>query len=279
MDNKVVLLTGGTEGIGKAAAIAIARAGATLVLVGRNPEKTARVVAEVGAASGNPSVRSILADLSTRAGVRAAAAAFRAQHDRLDVLINNAGGLFLDHALTEDGLERTFALNHLSYFLLTVSLLDLLRATPGARVVNTSSGAHQGGRLNLDTVATRPDGAAGWMAYADSKLANVLFTRELARRLTGTGVTVNAFHPGWVSTGFALNNQGFVAGIIGWAAPLLARTPEKGAETLVWLATSPDAAAHTGAYLKDRRPIRVSARGQDDALAGGLWALSERLTA
>ncbi len=279
MRGKVVLITGGTEGIGKSAAITIARQSATLVLVGRNAEKTARVVDEVKAASGNPAVTCILADLSTKAGIRSVAQAFQDRHDRLDVLINNAGALFMEHALTVDGYERTFALNHLSYFLLTNLLLDRLKAAPGARVVSTSSGAHNAGNIHLDSIATRPDRAAGFLAYGDSKLANILFTRELARRLDGTGVTVNCYHPGWVSTGFGLNNQGFVANMIGLAAPILARSPEKGAETMVWLATSPEAATINGQYVKDRRAGRPSAKAQDAGLAAGLWALSEQLTA
>lgn len=277
MKGKVVLLTGGTEGIGKAAAVGIAGKGATLVLVGRNPEKTERVVAEVKAASGNPDVHSIIADLSTLAGIRGAAAAFRARHERLDVLANNAGGLFMEHHLTVDGFEQTFALNHLSYFLLTHELRDLLVKTPGARVISTSSGAHRAARLKLDQVVKRPDGSAGFPVYGDSKAMNILFTRELARRLQGTGVTANCFHPGWVNTGFGLNNEGFVGRIIGLSAPLLARTPEKGAESLVWLATSPDAAKLNGEYVFNCRPARTTALAKDDTLAAALWRLSEQV--
>lgn len=278
MRGRLVLLTGATEGIGKAAALDLARRGAELVLVGRSAEKTERVIQELRAASGNPAVTSIVADLSLVSGARAAVAAFRARHDRLDVLVNNAGAVFMDHALTAEGFERTFALNHLSYFVVTTSLLDLLGATPGSRVVNTASGAHRSARLDLGTVARRPDGGAGFMAYGDSKAANILFTLELGRRLAGTGVTAHCYHPGWVSTGFGLNNQGFVATVIGWSAPLLARTPEKGAETLVWLATSPDVPGN-GDYFHDRRSTRRSALVRDAELARRLWALSEELVA
>lgn len=274
LTGKHVLLTGGTEGIGKAAAAALAALGPTLVLVGRNPEKTERVAAELRERTGNPAVETILADLSLRAGVRAVVDAYHTRHDRLDVLINNAGAIFLDHALTADGIERTFALDHLSYFSLTLGLLDLLRGTPGARVVSTASGAHRGGRLILDTVLTRPDGSAGFAAYGDAKLANILFTRELARRLADTGQVANCFHPGWVSTGFGLNNAGLLGWAIGWSAPLLARTPEQGADTLIWLASAPEAGGSTGEYFKDRRPTSRSALARNDVLAAELWERS-----
>src|SRR5262249_19682322 len=154
---------------------------------------------------------------------------------------NNAGAVFSDYAKSADGIEMTFALNHIGYFALTTALLDLLRKTAGARVVSTSSGAHSMGKLDLATVATRA-GRAGFPAYGDSKLANILFTRELARRLEGSSATANCFHPGFVRSGFGLNNGGLLKWGIGLVAPLFARTPEKGAETLIWLATSPDAA-------------------------------------
>lgn len=274
---KTVLLTGATEGIGKAAALELARRGADVAIVGRNRAKSEAVLAELGAAADGGEVELYLADLSSQQEVRRLASEFGAKHDRLDVLVNNAGGVFQEHSLTEDGLERTFALNHLSYFLLSVLLADLLKATPGARVVSTSSGAHQTGKLELSTVAKRPDGRAGFGAYGDSKLANVLFTRELARRL-GPGVAVNCFHPGFVQTGFGLNNRGLLGSAIKYTAALFARTPEKGAETLVWLASSPEAAGTSGEYFMDRKVARTSRRAKDDALAARLWTLSEELT-
>jgi retinol dehydrogenase-12 len=278
LDGKVFLVTGATEGIGKAAAVAFAKRGATLVLVGRNKEKSERVVAEVKAASGNDRVELLLGDLSRVADAHAVADAFRAGHDRLDVLVNNAGAVFNDYQKSADGLEMTFALNHVGYFALTTRLLDLLQKTPGARVVSTSSGAHHMGKLDLATIAKR-DGRAGFTAYGDSKLANILFTRELGRRLAGSGATANCFHPGFVHSGFGLNNGGVLKWALGWFSPLFARTPEKGAETLVWLATSPEAAGHNGEYFHDRKVGRTSRHAQDDALAKGLWALSEKLTA
>jgi retinol dehydrogenase 12 len=278
LEGKVFLVTGATEGIGKAAALDFARRGATLVLVGRNKEKSERVVAELKAASGNDRVDLLLGDMSALADVRAVADAFRAKHDRLDVLVNNAGALFNDYKLSADGFEMTFALNHLGYFLLTTRLLDLLQKTPGARVVSTASAAHHLGRMNLATVAKR-SGRAGFVAYGDSKLANILFTRELARRLASSGVVVSCFHPGYVRSGFGLNNGGVQAWLAAKVAGVFARTPEKGAETLLWLATSPEAAKFNGEYFFDLKLAALSKRAKDDALAKGLWTLSEELTA
>jgi retinol dehydrogenase-12 len=277
MKGKVVLLTGGTEGIGKAAAIELARRGATLVLVGRSPEKTARVVAEVSAAAGGAKVDSLLGDLSTIAEVRKVAGEFRAKYDRLDVLANNAGGIFNDYVTTADGLEMTFALNHMSYFVLTTELLPLLEKTPGSRVVSTSSGAHAAGSIDLGTIARRK-GSAGWSAYADSKLANILFTRELARRVEGKDVFVGCYHPGFVRTAFGHNNNsGFFRSVTSLSQRMFGRTPEKGAETLVWLATSDEAKAQQGAYFHDRKVSMSTSRAKDDERARGLWELSEKL--
>jgi retinol dehydrogenase-12 len=278
LEGKVILVTGATEGIGKAAARELGLRGATLVLVARNPEKGARVVAELKAQTGNDHIQLLLADLSKQADVRAVAKAFRERHDRLDVLVNNAGAMIVRNQRSADGYEMTFALNHLSYFLLTHELLDVLKKTPGARIVCTASGAHGRGRIELDTIATRRvSPLVAYRAYGDSKLANILFTRELARRLEGTSVTVNCFHPGFVHTGFGGNNGTVVGAIVGLAATVAGRTPEKGAETLVWLATSPDAAKFNGEYFFDCAPGRRSRRARDDEMAGRLWELSERL--
>ncbi|WP_437618786.1 SDR family oxidoreductase [Sorangium sp. So ce1151] len=282
LEGKVFLVTGATEGIGKAAAMEFARRGATLVLVGRSKEKGERVVSELAAASGNDRIELLLGDLSRLADVRAVADAFRAKHDRLDVLVNNAGAFFNECKLSDDGIEMTFALNHVAYFLLTTRLLDILQKTPGARVISTSSGAHRAGKVDLATIAKR-DGRAGMRAYGDSKLANVLFTRELARRLAGSGATANCYHPGFVRTGFARGFLGARGPVTTWlveqAGRLLARSPEKGAETLVWLATSPEAATFNGEYFYDLKVASVSKLAQDEALARGLWKLSEELVA
>lgn len=274
LEGKSILLTGATEGIGKAAAVELARRGASLTIVGRNPEKTERVARELEDAGGaRPEV--LLGDLSRLADIRAVAAAFRQKHDRLDVLANNAGGLYQTHQLSADGFEMTFALNHLSYFLLTRELLELLRKTPGARIVSTSSHAHFRGKPDVEDWARRPSGRAGFDVYGATKLANILFTRELSRRLQGTGVTANCFHPGFVATGFGMNNGPIARFVIGAAMALVARTPEKGAETLVYLAASPDCAAVTGEYWMDCKTARRSRHAMDDALAARLWSLSE----
>jgi NAD(P)-dependent dehydrogenase (short-subunit alcohol dehydrogenase family) len=275
--DKVFLVTGATEGIGKAAARAFARRGATIVLVGRNPAKTAQVQAEIAAKVGTGPVETIVGDLSLLAEVRRVAAEFRARHDRLDVLVNNAGAVFDERQLTAEGIERTFALNHLNYFLLTHEVRPLLEKTPGARVVSTSSGAHRMGNFDFDDLVKREKAYGGFQVYGDSKLANILFTRELARRLQPAGVLANCFHPGMVDTGFGLNGRGLTYWMVKTSYWLIARTPEKGAETLVWLATSPAAADKTGGYFYNCRPARVRREGKDDALAARLWELSERL--
>jgi retinol dehydrogenase-12 len=277
LDGKVFLVTGATEGIGKVAAGVFADRGATLVITARNREKGEALVADWKRTTGNGRIELLVADLSKLDDVRAVAAAFRTRHERLDVLVNNAGALFTSYLRSADGFEMTFALNHLSYFLLTRELLDPLTRTEGARVVNTSSAAHRSGKIELDTVALRPSGKAGFPAYCDSKLANILFTRVLGRRISGTGVTANCFHPGFVRTRFGLDNRDAMAAAIKVGAALFGRTPEKGAETLVWLAASPEAARFSGEYFHDRAVAPTAPRAHDDALADGLWALSEKL--
>jgi NAD(P)-dependent dehydrogenase (short-subunit alcohol dehydrogenase family) len=270
LDGKVILLTGATEGIGRAAALELASRGATLTLVGRNREKGERVLADIRSQSGSDRVDLLLGDLSKMADVRAVAEQYKAGHQRLDVLVNNAGAVFTRRLVSADGLEMTFALNHVGYFLLTHCLFDLLKATPSARVVSTSSAAHRMGRIDFDDIARCERSFSGWGAYGNSKLANILFTRELARRLKGTA-TANCHHPGFVRTGFALNNGGVVASLVGAGAALFARTPQRGAETLLWLAGSPESATLTGEYCHDRKIAATSALAKDDALAAKLW--------
>jgi retinol dehydrogenase 12 len=274
LEGKLILVTGATEGIGKAAAHDFARRGASLVIVGRNPEKTERVRAELEKAGGK--VETIVADLSLVSENLRVAREFLAKHDRLDVLVNNVGALFQSRKVTSEGYEMTFALNHLSYFVLTRELLDVLKKTPGARIVNTSSGAHAQGKLDLESWPRREGRYFGFEVYGGSKLANILFTRELARRLEGTGVTVNCFHPGFVSTGFGSAN-GFISPFIKAGAMLFGRTAEKGAETLIWLATSPEAGKITGEYFMDMKPGRRTRKARDDEAAKRLWDLTEGL--
>jgi len=277
LNGRVFLITGGTEGVGKAAARDFAKRGATLVLVGRNREKTERVVGELRAAGGNAQVESLIGDLAVLADVRRVAAEFRARHSRLDVLVLNAGAVFAGFHVTPDGFEQTFAVNHLAHFQLTVALLDLLKATPGARIVSTSSGAHFVGRIRIPDVALPPKKRAAFGAYGNSKLANVLFTRELARRLEGSGVTANCFHPGFIRSGLAMNNGRAVQVLTRALGALFGKAPEHGADSLVWLATADEAARFNGEYFVARKPVRASAAGRDDALAQKLWTFSEEL--
>jgi NAD(P)-dependent dehydrogenase (short-subunit alcohol dehydrogenase family) len=273
----VVLLTGATGGVGGGAAAEFAARGATLTIVGRDRAKTEQTAESIRRTTGNPAVDCLIADLSLRSGMSTVVTEFRARNERLDVLVNNAGALFRRPVITVDGLEKTFALNHLAYFAVTTGLLDLLRNTPGARVVNTASTSHRSGRLDLERVADRKNGG-GYRAYCDSKLANVLFTRELARRLEPDGVTANCLHPGFTRSRLFAENRGLFAYLA--RSPLavrMARTPERGAETLVWLATSPEAGAHSGQYFVDRKVATVSRRAQDADLGARLWTLSGHL--
>lgn len=277
LQGKVVLITGATEGLGKAAALNFAKRGASVTVIGRNRQKTAQVVDELKSQSGNQQVKQIICDLTSLHDVKRAAEEFRRTNDRLDILANNAGAMFNKSTLTVDGYEVTFALSHLSHFLLTTSLLDLIRSTPGARVVSTSSGMQASGDLNLATVATDVNRARG-RTYGTAKLSNILFTKELQRRL-GPSVAVNCFHPGIVRTKFGAFGQdfGFLFNIVFKLSLPFSKSPEQGADTMVWLATSPDASGLRGEYLTNRRVIKPQKQALDDGLAAGLWSLSEEL--
>lgn len=281
MQGKTCLVTGATSGVGKAAVQTLAGMGATVVIVGRNGEKTARVVEGIKAATGNAAVSSLLADLSIQADIRKLATEFQQRHDRLDVLINNAGGIFLDRQLSADGIEMTFAVNHLNYFLLTNLLLDTLKASAPARIINVASDAHRFGPLDFDDLQSERSYSA-FGVYGRSKLANILFTVELARRLEGSGVTANALHPGFVNSGFGKNNRsGFWRGLFvrlyDWIGPLIARSPEKAAETVIYLATSPEVAGVTGRYFVDCEPKAPTADATDRGAAARLWAISAEM--
>ncbi|MEO8609427.1 MAG: SDR family oxidoreductase [Chloroflexota bacterium] len=278
MDGKTILITGATNGIGKVAAIALAKKGASLVIVGRNPAKTAETVAEIKAQSGNTTIESIIADLSSMAEVRKVAEAFKAKHARLDVLINNAGAIFGSRQETADGYEMTFAFNHLAYFLLTNLLLDTLKASAPSRIVSVSSDAHTGGKVNFDDLnAKNGYGMAGMSAYSNSKLENIMFTYELARRLEGTGVTANVLHPGFVRTGFNKNNGGLMAFAMRIISPF-AITPEQGADTIIYLASSPEVEGITGKYWDKRKAVKSIDASYDVSAQQRLWTVSEELT-
>jgi NAD(P)-dependent dehydrogenase (short-subunit alcohol dehydrogenase family) len=277
MTGKTVLITGATNGIGKEAARGLARLGAQVVIVGRNAQKCAETVAELQASTGNQAIEALTADLSIMAEVRRLADQVKARYPRLDVLINNAGAYFDKRLTSADGYEMTFALNHLSYFYLTTLLLDLLKASAPARIVNVSSDAHQLARLNLVN-PHKPPTYSGFRVYGQTKLANVVFTYELARRLEGTGVTVNAMHPGFVRTGFGKNNEGLLSKIFGWLQGF-ALTPEQGADTVVYLASSPEVEGVSGKYFVKRKAKPSSRASYDQETWQALWTLSERLIA
>ena len=276
MQDKVCLITGGTNGIGKSAAQALAQLGATVVIVGRDSQKTSQVVEEIRSATGSNSVDSLLADLSSQQDVRRLAGEFQSKYSRLHVLLNNAGGTFLTRQLSVDGLEMTFALNHLAYFLLTDLLLDLLKASAPARIINVSSDAHATGKIEFDNLQGERD-FSGLGPYGNSKLANILFTIELARRLDGTGVTANALHPGLTNTGFGKNNPGWLMTLMGAIIPLIARSPAKGARTSVYLASSPEVAGVTGKYWVDSKVKQPAPQASDRATAKQLWEVSSKL--
>jgi Dehydrogenases with different specificities (related to short-chain alcohol dehydrogenases) len=276
MSGKICLVTGATNGIGKATAQALAKMGATVVIVGRKAPKTAQIVEEIRAASGNKNVDSLLADLSSQKEVRRLAEEFKSKYPSLHVLLNNAGGTFRTRQLSVDGIEMTFALNHLAYFLLTNLLLDRITASASARIISVSSDAHSGGKIEFDNLQGERS-YSGFGPYGNSKLANILFTIELARRLEGTGVTVNALHPGLVNTGFGKNNPGLLMKIMGIIIPLVARSPEKGAETSIYLASSAEVKNITGKYFVDCKVTQPAPQAADLSVARKLWDVSAEM--
>jgi NAD(P)-dependent dehydrogenase (short-subunit alcohol dehydrogenase family) len=277
MQGKTVLVTGGNQGIGKATAVDLARMGARVVIVSRNPDKGRAAVADIQAASPSREGELIVADLSSQAEVRRAAAEFRSRHPRLDVLVNNAGVYVPERHVTVDGIEETLAVNHLAPFLLTYELLDLLRASAPSRIVNVSSEAHRPARMQWDDLQFSTRSYRAFRAYAQSKLANVLFTYELARRLEGTGVTANALHPGVIASGFGQTYGGAMSVLVKLARPFMAST-EEGAQTSVYLASSPEVANVSGKYFLKRRAVGSNQVSHCDASARKLWAISEQLT-
>ena len=278
MQGKVVMVTGATNGIGKVTARELAKMGATLVVVGRNSQKTEATVAEIKQACGHDRVHGMLADLSLMDDVRALAAGFEHQFDRLDVLVNNAGVGNSQFKRTTEGFDATFATNHLSYFLLTNLLLDVLKDSAPARIVNVASEAHRGMTLNFDDLQSEHNwGTMGFNAYGRSKLMNILFTRELAKRLEGAGVTANVLHPGLIATGLWSNSGPIFAFFMRIVAPLIMKSPEQGAKTTLYVASSPEVRNITGAYFDDCQQAAPSAAAQDDEAARKLWEISEEM--
>jgi NAD(P)-dependent dehydrogenase (short-subunit alcohol dehydrogenase family) len=274
MNGKVCVVTGATSGIGKAAATALARLGAQIVLAGRDRGRAEATAAEIAALGTLPPTVEI-ADLASLEQVRALAGRLAAL-ERVDVLINNAGLVLGERRVTPDGYEHVFAVNHLAPFLLTNLLLPKLTASAPARVITVTSDAHSAAKLDLDDPNSER-GWDSWRSYANSKLANILFTRELARRLDGTGVTANCAHPGVVRTGFGREGKPLLRLGVTLARPFFA-SPERGADTIVYLASSPDVAGQTGGYYVKRQRQEPSAAARDDAAARRLWEISEKLT-
>ncbi|MGA3123006.1 MAG: SDR family oxidoreductase [Polyangiaceae bacterium] len=277
MQGKIVVITGANQGIGKASAVALGALGAKVVLVCRNADKGRAAVGDIERA-GAKGVDLVLADMGSQADIRRAAAEIRSKHRRIDVLLNNAGVFVPSRRTTVDGLEETFAVNHLGYFLLTSLLIDVLVASAPSRVVSVSSDAHRRSRMRWDDLQFQDGRYKAFGAYGQSKLANILFTRELARRLDGTGVTANCLHPGLVASGFGHTYGGAFGVIVSLARPLMIG-PEDGARTSVYLASSPDVTTVTGKYFTKCTERRPSAAALEDGAPERLWSVSERLTA
>ncbi|PYT06123.1 MAG: short-chain dehydrogenase [Acidobacteria bacterium] len=273
MTGKVCVVTGANAGIGLETARGLAEMGATVVMVCRDRERGEAAQREIKQSTGNDAVELMVCDLASQASMRQFAADFKQRHDRLDVLVNNAGVLLRERSLNEDGIESTFAVNHLGYFLVTNLLLDVLKKSSPSRIVNVSSTAHKYGKLDIGGwVAGRDYSAFG--AYSNSKLANVLFTYELARRLQGTGVTANCLHPGGVGTNLFRGLPGFLQTLI----KLVTIGPERGARTSIYLASSPEVEGITGKYFVRRRQQKSSETSRNEEAARRLWEVSEELT-
>jgi NAD(P)-dependent dehydrogenase (short-subunit alcohol dehydrogenase family) len=277
MQGKVVVITGATSGIGEVAALRLAGMGARIVLVARDAARGQKALTRLPSIGLGKPHSIYYGDLSRISESKRVAAEIAAAEPRIDVLINNAGAMFSTRRLSPDNLEETFATNHMAYFVLTLGLKANLLAGAPARVVSTASGAHRGYTLDFDDLQAAK-GYSAIRAYGRSKLCNILFTRELARRWSGTGVTANCLHPGFVATRFGDRSGGFLSGVFR-IAKTFAITPEKGAETIVYLASSPDVDAISGEYFYQCRPATPTAGGRDDAAANRLWNESAKLAA
>jgi NAD(P)-dependent dehydrogenase (short-subunit alcohol dehydrogenase family) len=276
MKGKTVLITGATSGIGRSTARELARLGATLFMTCRDRKRGEEAIAEIGDATGNRDLHLLVGDLASQADIRRVATEFLTTGRPLHVLLNNAGVVNLNHELTGDGIETVFAVNHLAYFLLTLLLLDRLKESAPARIVNVASDAHKFGKLDFDDLGG--ERRYRWtQSYGQSKLANILFTRELARRLEGTGVTVNCLHPGAVATGLGKNNGAWAQRLIGFLGVFF-RTPDRGAETSIFLANSPNVEGVSGKYFSNCKERRPSAAASNDEDARRLWKVSAEMT-
>lgn len=276
MTNKICIVTGANSGIGKVTARELARRGATVLMVCRDREKGEAALQKIQPNAKNATLELFVADLSSQEQIRKLAADIKSRYPRIHVLVNNAGAIYPTRTTTIDGVETTFAVNHLSFFLLTNLLLDQLKAAPSARIVNVSSQAHRYGTIEFDDLGLE-NGFNSMKSYAQSKLANLLFTYELARLLNGTGITVNALHPGGVRTNFGKNLTG-VAGFFFKHLGFFMRSPEKGAETVIWLATAPELEGVTGKYFFDKKEIKSSRLSYNHEVAKRLWNASVEMT-
>lgn len=276
LQDQTILITGATNGIGLVTARELARMGAQVVIIGRNAARAAETVRSIRQATGNPRVDALVGDLTAQADVRRLTDEFRQRYSRLNVLINNAGAVFFQRHLSAEGFEMTLALNHLSYFMLTNLLLDLIVESAPARIINVSSAAHWMSRIDLNQMANSYH-VGGWRAYSQTKLMNILFTYELARRLKGRRVAVNSLHPGFVATNFGKSNGGIFRPM--WDVfDVAAISPERGARTSIYLASAPEAGEISGKYFVQCRPVRSSLESYNEDLARRLWDLSRQLT-
>lgn len=276
IQEKVVLITGATSGIGKASAMGIAKLGATVVIVARDKNKGEIVKDEIIKESGNRNVHLLLSDLSLMRSIKELTKEFKSRFNRLDVLINNAGGIFGKRILTEEGLEYTFALNHIAYFLLTGLLLDILKKSAPSRIINVASEGHRFHGIDLDNLQGER-GYSGLRAYDQSKLCNILFTYELARRLEGTGVTANCLHPGMVDSNFGNTASFWFRLLVKVGKPILI-TPERAAKAIIYLASSKDVEGVNGKYFIGKRPAESSRISYDRVIQKKLWEISEKIT-
>jgi NAD(P)-dependent dehydrogenase (short-subunit alcohol dehydrogenase family) len=274
---KTIVITGATSGIGRATALGLAPLGSRLILVGRDAGRSEETLAAIRQATGRSDVELVRGDFARLAELRRVAEELSARTEKIDVLVNNAGVTMLKRTLTPDGYETTFAVNHLAYYLLTGLLLPRLRAAaPGARIVNVASDAHRWGALDLDDLQNER-GYQAMKVYAQSKTANILFTRELARRLQGSGVSANALHPGAIATRLG-RGQGALSELLSRALGLFMKTPEQGARTSIFLASAPELEGVSGRYFANQREKEPLPHARDDAAAARLWQISEQLT-
>jgi NAD(P)-dependent dehydrogenase (short-subunit alcohol dehydrogenase family) len=277
MEGKVCLVTGATSGIGKVTATALAAQGAEVIITGRDREKSEVTTRQIKAQTGNEAIQYLLADFSDLEQVRKLALTYKERVSRLDVLVNNAGSFFNTRRDTQYGVEMTFLVNHLAPFLLTSSLLDIIQDSAPARIINVSSDAHRYGSLDFDDLCFRR-GYVGMKAYARSKLANILFSYELVRRFPGSGMTVNALHPGHVATDIWRTNFSFIGPALKRVMGLFALSPEEGADNTIYLASSPEVIGVSGKYFVKREPVESSPLSYDQDIAKKLWETSENLT-